>query len=257
MKIAVCQLNIVWENKSENLNSIRYYVSEAAKNKADLIFFPEMSLTGFSMNIAYTKENGESIYQIKSIAKQFNIAIGIGWVKDCGEKGENVYTVIDNRGEVLSEYTKLHPFSYGGEDKYFSSGNDLVTFEYGGITIGTLICYDLRFPEIFQALSINADLIAVAACWPASRREHWDTLLKARAIENQCYIAGINCVGDIGGLKYSGNSTIIDPNGTVLDSIADREGIIYHQIDNNYKDKILVHSKQDRRPLLYSKFLSK
>lgn len=252
MRLALCQLNIVWEDKKSNIEKVKYFTDYAVKNNADIILFPEMSLTGFSLDIAKTKENGESLDIIGSVASKRNIAIGIGWVKDCGDKGENRYTIVDNKGEVVLEYTKLHPFSYSGEDKNFNCGDSIYTFDYNGFNIGCLICYDLRFPEIFQALSKTADLIVVPACWPSKRSEHWNILLKARAIENQCYIAGINCVGDIGGFHYLGDSAVINPLGEVICSVRNEEGVIFADIDNDVDVfRADFPTKKDRRADLY------
>lgn len=256
MKLCLCQMNIVWENKASNIAKVESFCEKAAQKGADLVLFPEMSLTGFSQNIAATKEDGESVYKISLIAKKYNVAIGIGWVKDCGEKGENRYTVVDKNGNVLSEYTKLHPFSYSGEDKNFNCGEGLSTFKFEGFNIGTLICYDLRFPEVFQALSKKADIIVLPACWPEKRSEHWKVLLRARAIENQCYIAAVNCVGDVGGLHYSGDSAVVNPDGKVLCTLSDREGLLMPNIDNDVNlFRACFPTKKDRRVDLYRKLL--
>lgn len=117
-----------------------------------------------------------------------------------------------------------------------------------------MLCYDLRFPEIFQIASKKADVILVPANWPEARTEHWKCLLRARAIENQVYIFGINCVGKNNGLNYSGHSCIIDPNGKVLEELSDREGVLSFELKNDVKkirDGFPV--KRDRREDLYSR----
>lgn len=256
MIVSLCQMNMVWENKEANILKVKAFAKEAAAKNSDIILFPEMSLTGFSMNIENTKEKDESVEEIKKIAAENNIYIGIGWTRDCGDKAENVYTIVDNSGKVAAEYTKIHPFSYSGEDKYFNGGNSLASFEYKGFNIGILICYDLRFPEIFQALSKKSDLIILPACWPEKRSEHWKSLLKARAIENQCYIAGINCVGNIGDLSYLGDSCIIDPNGGVIEAVSHKEAVITREIINNtleYRNSFPV--KKDRKISLYKELI--
>ncbi len=252
MKIVLCQNEIVWEDKKANIERAEQFIKNAAAQNADIIFFPEMSFTGFSLEIENTKECGESAEIIKDFAALYNIAVGFGWTRACENKAENVYSVIGSKGEELLNYVKIHPFSYSGEDKSFKSGNKLACFNYKGFNIGVLICYDLRFPEIFQALSAKADLIAVPACWPEKRSSHWKALLKARAIENQCYIAGINCVGNIGGLYYSGDSRIINPDGAVLDSISNEEKTLIAEIYNDvekYRDSF--PTKRDRKEELY------
>lgn len=162
-----------------------------------LALFPEMSFTGFSMNTSSTKEeNMESIRLVQEWTQEYQMAIGCGWVKGSGDKCENHYTLI-NHGVIIADYVKIHPFSYSGEDKYFTKRNKLSICNVDNFVVGLQICYDLRFPEVFQILSKKASIIIVPSNWPKIRREHWNCLLKARAIENQVYLSGINCVGTI------------------------------------------------------------
>ncbi len=256
MKIALCQNKIVWEDKKTNIGRAEQFIREAKEQKADIIFFPEMSFTGFSLEIENIKENGESINAVRKIATDNDMTVGFGWVRACENMAQNVYTVVSSKGEVLSEYVKIHPFSYSGEDIYFKSGSQLAYFNYKGFNIGTLICYDLRFPEIFQALSKNADLIVVPACWPQKRNDHWKTLLKARAIENQCYIAAVNCVGNVGSLYYSGDSSVIDPDGKILYSVSNEEKLIVADINNDvFEFRNNFPTKKDRKIYLYKELI--
>ena len=164
-------------------------------------------------------------------------------------------------GEIL-EYTKLHPFSYSGEDRYFQGGTLLPVCEYRGYHLGVQICYDLRFPEAFQALSRQADLILVPANWPGRRREHWISLLQARAIENQCYIAGVNCVGDMDGQTYTGDSRLYGPDGALCsgetlmpaDAQPGECAFIYDIDDQVKKVRTQFPVKKDRRDALYRQF---
>lgn len=256
MRAALCQTDIIWENKLENYVKAKYFIEEAASKAVDLILFPEMSFTGFSMNIEKTKEiDDETINIIKKYAVESNINVGFGWVKENGKKAENHYTIINSEGKVISDYIKIHPFSYSDEDKYFISGSALKCCKVNEINISTFICYDLRFPELFQAVSEKVSLIIVPANWPESRKEHWLCLLKARAIENQVYILGVNCVGEKNGLYYSGDSCIIDPAGSTLGILSDEEALLILDIDddvNEYRSVFPV--KADRRSDLYKKF---
>lgn len=254
MKIDLCQTNIIWENKELNLQKAENLISES---KSDVLFFPEMSFTGFSMDTDLTGENDNfTVNYMQKLTLKYNKSAAFGWVYKNKEKAENHYTFIDSKGNILSDYVKIHPFSYSGENKYFKGGNKINIFSYENFNICNFICYDLRFPEIFQAASEKADIITVAACWPETRREHWLTLLKARAIENVCYIAAINCVGNIGGQKYSGDSCIIDPKGEIKEMLSYKEGIISAEIEND----VSLHRKnfpvkQDRRKDLYKTLL--
>lgn len=257
------QNNILWENKNFNLNSSKSIFKKAKEYNIELLLFPEMSFTGFSMNIESLREyNEESIKYISSLCKAFEINAGFGYIHGDPSipKAKNNYVIINSKGELLCNYTKIHPFSIGLEDKYFQGGEDLVFAEIKNMIICPLICYDLRFPEIFQIASKKCDLITVAANWPASRKNHWLTLLKSRAIENQCYIAGINRVGIGNKINYSGNSMIIDPLGNVLAEGEDGiEDIIIADIDKSVVDsnRLSFSAKNDRREELYEKLRKK
>lgn len=253
MKVVLCQMSIVWENKEENYLRVEHKMKLAYEKSVDFFLLPEMSFTGFSMNTDVTKENNqETIERMVCYAKQYNMAIAFGWVKAHGEKSENHYTIISKEGRIISDYVKIHPFSYSGEDKNFQAGDRISVFELNNIDFSTFICYDLRFPEVFQAASKRADVIIVSANWPASRSEHWKCLLKARAIENQVYILAINCVGEVGGLNYSGNSCIINPNGQVLVELTDEETVLEYELINDVeKFRNDFPMKKDRREDLY------
>jgi len=257
LKVALCQMEIIWEDKIKNYEKANKYIKEAALESADIIFFPEMSFTGFSMNIEKTKEiNGETIEFIKRNSIENNISIGFGWVKGNSDKAENHYSIINSKGDMILDYIKIHPFSYADEDKYFISGNEISHCEINGLGISIFICYDLRFPEIFQSISNKVSLIVIPANWPQERNEHWITLLKARAIENQVYILGINSVGKNNGLCYSGDSCIFDPLGNKLKELSNEEGIIFEDISINI-DKLRADFpvKFDRKVNLYKEIL--
>lgn len=256
IKCAVVQMKISLDDKESNWISVQLFIEEAAKAKADLILFPEMTLTGFSMNVDYTAEaDSETINRTTALAKKNNICVGIGWTKK-GEKAENHYTIVNQEGIIVCDYVKIHPFSFSGEDNYFAKGNSICSFCLKKNNIGVFICYDLRFPEVFQASSIQNQIIIVPANWPESRIEHWNTLLKARAIENQVYIIGINCFGYQGDIYYSGNSSIINPEGKILSFASNSQQLIVCDIDNDIeqiRNKFPI--KKDRRISFYRKLL--
>ena len=228
----------------------------AFAHKVDLFLLPEMSFTGFSMNTKLTGEDGqETVHKMISFAKQYHMAIGFGWVKNRIEKAENHYTVVHKDGTIISDYVKIHPFSFAGEDQKFSGGDKIVLFKLDGIVFSTFICYDLRFPEIFQIASKKADVIIVSANWPERRRDQWRILLQARAIENQVYIIAVNCVGDTGNVIYSGDSCVINPDGQrIVDSFR-QEIILEYELKNDVKDfRKCFQMKNDRREDLYYSF---
>ncbi|MDE7322687.1 MAG: carbon-nitrogen family hydrolase [Lachnospiraceae bacterium] len=253
MRIALAQTAIVWEEKEQNFKKAEEQIKDAVNRHTEAIFFPEMSFTGFSMNTDATKECGnETVNRVKSLAVQYRMAVGFGWVRDCGGKCENHYTIVDRTGNIISDYVKIHPFSCSGEDLKFRGGSSLSYFSLNGIVCSTFICYDLRFPEIFQAASKKAHAIIVPANWPAKRSGHWQTLLRARAVENQVYILAVNCTGDIGGIHYTGDSCVIDPDGAVQSVLHGGEGILYVELTDDVEDiRRGFPVKYDRREELY------
>lgn len=259
INLALAQTKIIWEDKKQNYALAKIQIAEAVCRGAEAVFFPEMSFTGFSMNTENTKEqDAQTIQRMKEIAQQYQVALGFGWVKDCEKKCENHYTIVDKKGIVLSDYTKLHPFSYAGEDLKFQGGSMLASFSINDIACSSFICYDLRFPEIFQAASRTAHVIIVAANWPAKRSAHWKALLRARAIENQVYILAINCVGNIGGVDYTGDSCIIDPEGGIRAMLSGTEGNLYYTLTDDVESfRAAFPVKLDRQEQFYSKLYEK
>lgn len=231
-------------------------IKNAVKKKTDYLLFPEMSLTGFSMNTSFIGEElnkSKTLKVFTEFGKKYDIFLGIGYVEKRKEKAFNRYAVINPEGKVLIDYAKIHPFSYGEEGIYYAGGSKIEHVKIKDVQTVPFICYDLRFPEIFQMASKDSHFITVAANWPKQRREHWITLLKARAIENQCYIAGVNRVGHGNGLEYSGDSIIIDPYGEIISENIEGEGIVNADIDVSvvlsYRDNF--HLKEDRKEQLY------
>lgn len=221
MKIALCEMDIKWEEKEENKKTVATFLMHCAAIGAKLVLFPEMTLTGFTMNAACAAEDNDKTRAFFiECAVKYKLALGYGSVS-LGEdkKGRNNYSIISKSGKEIGYYCKLHPFSFGEESKHYSRGNELSISSLEDLTLSTFICYDLRFPEIFQAVSKNSELITVAANWPEVRREHWITLLRARAIENQCYIAGVNRIGRGDSIDYCGDSAVYSPNGELVSKL--------------------------------------
>jgi predicted amidohydrolase len=256
--ISICQFPIAFLDWDTNRKRALSYIECASKEHADLILFPEMSLTGISHDISsMADESGRNLAFFREAAKTYSIAIGFGFGKPHKKtRLENHYTVVGPDGTILSDYIKIHPFTYAGEDLCFVNGDHFECFSYRGFRICTFICYDMRFPELFQAASKDADLIIVAANWPKERSMHWKILSQARAIENQVYLAACNCVGTIHSQYYSGDSTLYSPDGTIIKSLSDQEGLITCTITN---DVSLIRKgfpvKQDRLTEYYKSIL--
>lgn len=256
MRIGLVQMDISWENKDENIKKAESMIKEAVENNIDYLLFPELSLTGFSMNATLIGEDirdSKTIRQFSNLSKQYGIYVGFGFAKKVENKAHNCYVIMDRKGDILANYAKIHPFSYGEEGMHYIGGEKIVSAHVMDMKTTPFICYDLRFPEIFQLASKDSHLITIAANWPMNRREHWITLLKARAIENQCYIAGVNRVGEGNGLQYSGDSVIVNPYGEIISKSITQEGIVYADISVNevedYRESFSL--KEDRKELLY------
>jgi predicted amidohydrolase len=236
MKIALVQLDIEWESKKTNFDNAEVFIKRASKRGCDIVVFPEMFNTGFSMNISAIAEDehGETASVLSKTAKQYDINLIAGYaVKGIdGGRGRNIAVVYNRKGELIAKFAKLHPFTFAKEDQYYNAGNNTVIFNIEGMSASIFICYDLRFPEVFRKVANEVQAIFVIANWPSSRREHWETLLKARAIENQCFLIGVNRTGKDGnGIYYSGASNIFDPSGNKICSGSDTEELLVSEFD--------------------------
>jgi len=222
MKIATVSLNQFWEDKHKNLDLCTKYIQLASSKNTDLIIFPEMTLTGFSNNIGSTAENvkgSETIKSFSTLAKRFNVAIVFGVVEKNQEKALNKAVFVDKFGNILGDYSKIHPFTFANEDEFFNAGTKLCIVDFYNSKIGLTVCYDLRFPELYCSLASKCDIVVNIANWPLKRVDHWNTLLKARAIENQIFVIGVNRIGlDGNGLEYIESSKIFNANGEELKS---------------------------------------
>ena len=220
MNIALVSLDQVWEDKELNIKECEIYIEEASNNKADLIIFPEMTLTGFSMDIELIgekKESSASVNYFQKLAKTYQIAIIFGVVFLNNNKATNNLIFVDRNGKMIVQYTKIHPFSFSGEGEVYQGGDKIGLVEFKDCTVGLSICYDLRFPELYSALGNTSDLIINIANWPKRRISHWHSLLKARAIENQLFCIGVNRTGlDGNNLEYEESSLIFNANGESL-----------------------------------------
>ena len=235
MNIGMIQLNTVWHSKADNYLRAESLIKEAANRGCDVAVLPEMFSTGFSMEIEKIGEplHGATSDFLKLTAARHKIAVIAGYpVSGKGEKGKNVAVVIDDRGNIVAEYFKMYPFSYMGEHLHYISGESPVVFSIAGMNASVFICYDLRFPEVFRRVARSVECIFVIANWPEPRVEHWSALLKARAIENQCFIVGVNRIGSDGnGLTYCGSSHVFSPAGELLCTGSARDELVVADID--------------------------
>lgn len=235
MKIALCQTDIRFEDKEYNLRRAEELIGRAAGEGTALALFPEMSFTGFSMNTDVTSDNSrDTENRMKELAKKYGINIGFGRVEKCDDNlSLNLYEIVDSNGEIILTYAKRHPFSYGGEGTVFKGGDTVKTCMIDGIPVSVQICFDLRFPGAFWKVACDTHLMIVPANWPDRRVEQFKALLRARAIENQYYIIGLNCVGQQGKASYNGQSVVYNPKGEELLSCGDSEGIYYFEFEDD------------------------
>ncbi len=217
LTITVLQSELDWEDIPGNLSRFDAKI-DAIEEATDLIILPEMFSTGFSMKASELAEkmDGRAVtWLIKKAAEKKTVIIGSAMIR---EQGRFYNRLIWARPDgTISTYDKKHLFRYAGEEKTYTAGQHLLTEEIKRWKIRPFICYDLRFPIWTRNLNNSYDLAVFVANWPAKRSPHWRALLRARAIENQCYVAAVNRVGTDGnGFEYSGHSAIIDPTGNVL-----------------------------------------
>ncbi|QAR34182.1 hypothetical protein EP073_12435 [Geovibrio thiophilus] len=226
MKTSLVQLDMCWEDKAATKRRIESLLSSCGSD-TDLMIFPEMTLTGFSMNADKTSCDDADMEFFASIARRFSCAVIYGAV----ENGFNCQRTLDKDGESIACYRKIHLFSYAGEDNFYSAGSEALTFKLNGANITPFVCYDLRFPYLFWEKAAETDIFIVNASWPASRSLHWKSLLRARAIENQAFVIGVNRAGNDPKFNYSGDSAVYSPLGEAVLECGSAEGIFTAEID--------------------------
>jgi len=242
MKVGLLQIDIAWENKAANFNKVESFAKKAKEQEVDLIVLPELFSTGFTLNSKPLAEelSGETPSFLSKLSKDYNISVLGSFIEKTEAKPKNSAILFNENGSLIYHYSKIHLFSYDDEDKHYSPGMDISTFELHQQKLSAVICYDLRFPEIFRELvDKGVKCVFVIASWPVERVEHWDFLLKARAVDNQIFIAGVNRVGESPRDSYPGHSAVVDPFARVIASAQDNEeDIIICDIDFSLVDKI-------------------
>lgn len=235
MNVSAVQLDIAWEDKAANFRQVSSLLAAHPPAPGSLVVLPEMFASGFSMNLAATRQgpDHEDEQFLAALARQHAACVIGGVVSPgAGALGRNEAVAFAPDGALLARYAKIHPFSLGGEAQGHEAGTEIVTFPWGGFTVAPFVCYDLRFPEIFRAAALRgANLFVVIALWPVKRQQHWLTLLQARAIENQAYVIGVNRVGTDPSFTYSGRSVIVDPHGVIIADAGEREQVLHAALD--------------------------
>jgi predicted amidohydrolase len=251
MHIVAIQPDIAWEDPAATFEHVRAMVHAHQKTApippGSLVVLPEMFATGFSMNVDITVQGdsreGETF--LRQLAQSLQSTV-IGGVVNCAAdicRGFNQAVAFGAEGSELLRYTKIHPFGYAGEPEHYDAGRSVEMFDVrepgadinaaaSTWRVAPLVCYDLRFPEVFRlAAAGGATLLVVIANWPASRIDHWETLLRARAIENQACVVGVNRTGSDPIARYDGRSAILNAKGHALAVADERTGVITADVD--------------------------
>ena len=237
MKVTIIQQNIIWKDVKANVENLEQLVANA--ERADIYLFPEMCSTGFCMQPRDVAEDvdGLTVQVMKRLALKYDAAMAVP-VMTCenGKYYNRMYFITPDG--VVGKYDKNNLFEYSGEDKVFTHGTESVIWLWRGIRIRPAICYDLRFPT-FLYNRAEYDLLLISANFPDSRLLAWDTLVRARAIENICYVAASNRVGADEYGTYKGHSVVLNPYGETLATCSDGEqGSATVELDNDMLQKI-------------------
>jgi predicted amidohydrolase len=241
MKVAVAQISCALGDPEANLIKVREFTRRAKDAGAELIVFPEMTDTGYSMPIIQKHAShwkAGFVPGLQEIARQLSIAIVSGVSERESTLIYNSQILVDVNGKVVGKYRKTHLYAVAPvkEETCFAPGDAFASFVLGSLRFGFGICYDLRFPEMFRKLvsEQNVGVFIISSAWPFPRMEHFRTLAMARAIENQSYVVASNQVGRDDDLRFCGSSAIIDPRGVVIAAAsADREELIYGDLSED------------------------
>lgn len=255
IKAAAIQFTVKQGDVDENFNHVRITLEKAAEKGVQLAVLPEMWSSGFSYKNLneLAKRTAVIVQELCELSRKLEMVIVGSQPEPNEDKVFNTIHLID-KGNIIGKYRKLHLFSLLGEDRAFDSGDNYLLAETSIGKIGVIICYDLRFPELSRRLAIEgAQVICVPAQWPKPRQEHWRTLLRARAIENQLFIVACNSCGLVGKLDLFGMSMIINPKGEIISEAGEEECIISGILDmdmmNEWRAQIPCFN--DRRPDIY------
>ena len=238
MKVAAVQHDIVWEDREANFDRLAPMIAAAAQrgeqDGARLVVLSEMFSTGFSMetDLVAEPDDGPSTQFLVNQARRHDVWV-TGSIPERPAGADRPFNqlVLAAPDGAVHRYAKIHPFGYGAEHEHYAAGDTFLSVDVEGVRCSFFVCYDLRFADEFWPLAPATDCYVVPANWPQQRRSHWSALLRARAIENQAYVVGVNRVGDGGGLTYAGDSVIIDPLGDELANAGTGERIVTADVD--------------------------
>ncbi len=256
MKVCTAQLESTWEDPVATLGKAGPCIAEAKELGAGLILFPEQFPTGWSPNSTRFAEgpDGPTVRALCHLAREHGIFLVGSYVERHDPRPLNTSIAIDPAGKVVASFSKIHPFSPGGENLHFDRGDHLAIFEAQGVRFGIAICYDLRFAPLFRAYALaGVHGVLVPSAWPCSRIHAWETLVQARAIDNQFYVIGCNPTGTTPVDRYCGHSLSADPVGAVIARGGEGEELVMTEVDparvEAARERMPV--ERDFRPDLY------
>lgn len=261
MKVCTAQMASAWEDPGANLEKAARLVESAGAEGTDLICFPEQFVTGWSPHSTRFAEeqDGHTVSTLMDLARDHSLSIVGSYVQKHDPRPLNTAIAIDSRGEVVASYSKIHPFSPGGEDLHYDPGDHLSVFSVENVRFGIAICYDLRFAPLFRIYARKGvHCVLVPSAWPCSRTRTWETLITARALDNQFYVIGCNPTGTTPVDRYCGHSLSADPVGVVISRGGEGEELIMTDVDPARVDaaRERMPVERDRRLDLYHRLLS-
>lgn len=262
LTISLGQMDVALGQPERNLETVRALAAEAAARGSDVLLLPELWSSGYDLERAaeYAAPVGEGIFAaVAGLAREYHLYIaGSSLAQMAGGGVGNTAVLVDPQGRTLASYNKVHLFRLMDEEKYLAAGNELALAETPWGRSGLAICYDLRFPEQFRAYALaGAALVLLPAEWPHPRLDHWRILLRARAIENQLFVAACNRVGRSGETCFFGHSAIVDPWGEVVVEGGEEAALLTATIDTARVDEVRsrIPIFADRRPDVYGQKL--
>jgi predicted amidohydrolase len=241
MKLFCAQISSTWEEPAETLERAEVCISRAAREGGDLICFPEQFATGWdpSSMMHLQDISGPIPSRLRELAREYRIAI-LGSYRETGRSRPlNTAVAISSDGEVLGTYAKCHLFTPAHEDSVYSRGDTTTIFSVDGMKFGVAICYDLRFTSLFRLYAdAGVQAVLVPAAWPESRLDHWELFIRARAVEYQIYVAGINTTGVTPVDIYAGGSMVADPTGGLACRAGREEELLSCELDRDFVERV-------------------
>ncbi len=256
VRICSAQITSIWEDPEKTIKKAELFIRHAAVSGATLICFPEQFATGWDPESNKNPEalNGNIISSLRDCAKENAIGI-LGSLLERHESfPKNTAVAIDRDGRIIASYAKIHLFSHRNEQIWFTPGTELGIFTLDSLKFGIAICYDLRFPDLFRLYAKKGvHAVLVPAAWPKNRIDHWELFIKARALENQMYIVGINTTGTTPVDSYSGASMTADPDGIIISRANDAEQLLFCDLGEFVVDtaRKSFPAQKDRKDELY------